>query len=275
MISARQTLEPGSIHRAAIGPRDGTSAVVRPTVGRPGHVFHASCRPHSWSLFGVHLRLEAGRAVQPAGVDVCASADARGMQRDEAAAASLAEAARSLAPQLGGCRVWLWCSGRIPSGRFVTLLAGSASLRGVSRDNLGLELSAQAVASAGEEGVRRLDELRSAGIGVLIRLSVPARPLSPARGAQHGAGDREATCGGMGEAPDLERLAGGLQRAHMLGLSAVATAVGRRDWAMQLGDAGFAAVSGPVVCSPTDLGGIRKFIGPAEPWLSRMRADSV
>lgn len=236
---------------AGVRAANGTAA------SRPGglvdHTFHASCRPHSWSLFGVHMRMQArcgaGRATGPGR----ARAGEVALRGEEAAAASLVAAARAMGRQLGNGRLWLWCAGQVPSSRFLTLLAGHAGLSNVSRASLGLELSAHALDRAGEAEVRRLDELRSAGIGVLVRLGV--RPGLP----------------GVSDPQLLARV----QRAHERGWSALASDVSRREFALPLGEAGFAAISGPVVCEPTNLAGVLKFIGPAEPWLVRMRADSL
>jgi hypothetical protein len=276
MISAKPTLDPDPIHSGSFTPHQGRGAHAKLSGVGSGQVFHASCRPHSWSLYGVHLRHEAGRALHPVGSRLVGPAPVPPPQRDEAAAAGLVEAAHTLAPQLGRCRVWLWCAGRLPSRRFMTLLAGCASLRDVSRAHLGLEFSAQALAAAGEpDGRRQLDELRSAGIGVMVRLGVSQRPQASARGGGRGTVARE-TPGRLSESsPDLEKLAREVERGHALGLSIVASGVWQRQWAAQLGDAGFAALSGPAVCQPTDLVGVMKFIGPAEPWLARVSADSI
>lgn len=276
MISAKSTFDPDSIHFGAAARHQARGEPARQVRVDSAQVFHASCRPHSWSMFGVHMRHVVGRSSQPAAPVSDQPAAAHPMQRDEAASAVLVEAARSLAPQLGRCRVWLWCAGRLPSRRFMTLLAGCAALRDVSRAHLGLEVSAQAIAAAGgREGQQQLDDLLTAGIGVMLRLSVPQRLGPRAQALAPDAVSGGASSFATDPGPDLERLAREVERAHALGLSVVAAGVWRREWAVPLGEAGFAAVSGPAVCQPTDLGGLMKFIGPAEPWLARMSADSV
>ena len=109
----------------------------------------------------------------------------------------------------------------------------------------------------------------------MLRLGVAQRLVSPEDALAPDADAGEASGCARDPGPDLELLAGEIERAHALGLSVVASGVWRREWAVPLGEAGFAAVSGPAVCQATDLGGVVKFIGPAEPWLARMSADSV
>lgn len=260
-MGSRNTLEIQPFHAGAVRPRLAL-AVQRVEPGLPpdaqpcathAGVFHASCRPHSWSLFGVHLQLGTMRGLGARSVHVAPGLVPPGMRGEEAAAAGLVEAARLLAPELGGGRVWLWCAGRLPSRRFVTLLAGCATLREVARARLGLEVSERAFVLAGDDAQRRVDELRNIGLGVALRLSTRGQGPSSAAAA----------------------FLPGLARARALGLSAIAADVVRRDCAPQLGEAGFAAVSGPAVGRPTSLDELARMLGPAEPWLVKMRADSV
>lgn len=189
----------------------------------------ASCRPHSWSLYGVHTGPLGGSCWQEPQIEAAV------------------RTARALGGELGMARLWLWCPAGLPEAGSRTLLAGHAALLGLGLRALGLEISTQALWRLDDEEVATLKDLRRAGLDVALRL-MPA---------------------------DFARLASNVERAHALQLTVIAGEVATRTQALELGERGVSAVLGPIVCPAMALEPMRRFLGPREPWLERMRAESA
>jgi EAL domain-containing protein (putative c-di-GMP-specific phosphodiesterase class I) len=126
-------------------------------------------------------------------------------------------------------------------------MAGHAALLGVSLRSLGLEISTQALWRLDESDITALKDLRRAGVDLALRLT----------GA------------------DSDRLASTIKQAHALHLTVIAGDVQTREQALDLAERGVSAVLGPIVGSTMTLEAMRGYLGPHEPWLERMRVESI
>lgn len=113
-------------------------------------------------------------------------------------------------------------------------------------ERLGLELSEQALWSIGARDRDRVLELRAAGLDVAVRLVEAGFNTSAA-----------------------------VALAHELRMTVVAGEVNDRQSAAGLADLGFSAIAGPVVCTRLDLASLRRFLGPRDPWMDRIRVDAL
>jgi hypothetical protein len=229
------------------------------------YAFESSCRPHSWSLYGVHVRRRTGSA----------AADSL----DAAAARDLIEIAVTLQEELGASRVWLWTpEGNAPMD-FVRELT-QAVLSGRTRERrFGIEMPwstferLQAASRLPRQPA--FQALMEVGVDVAVRVDG-----EPAYGAGAVAEAREANPSAMSQSlPEwlltTSRILSTLSSINQAGLCPVAGGVRRRTWGMQLADAGAAAVAGPVVGSPDSLPALKRYLGKAESALMNIRADSL
>lgn len=229
------------------------------------YAFESSCRAHSWSLYGVHVRRRPGSA----------EGDCLGA----AAARDLIEIAVALQEELGSSRVWLWApEGNAPMDFVRELTQAVLSVR-TREQRFGIEMPwstfERLQAESGTPRLVGLRGLRELGVDVAVRVDG-----EPAAGVGSAAEAREANPSAMTEGlPEwllpTSHIQSGLNSINRAGLGAIAGGVRRRTWAMQLADAGAAAVAGPVVGSPDTLPALKRYLGKAEQALMNIRADSI
>ena len=242
---SRHPPAPELLHR--LSPLRGASGTERRHPPGARLVFEASCRPLSWSLYGVHARTlppAISRASHFTGRLPRKAVRAQAWDRSHVT--ELLHAAGALAGELGGARLWLWCPDGLPSPRILHLMAGQAVLSGISLESLGLEVSAEALRRMGDTDRDRVIALRAVGLDVAARL--------------------------VGDDHDL---AASVSLAHEMRMAVLAGEVQDRPAAVELGNLGISAIAGPVVCPGLDLESLRRFLGPRDPSLDRIRADSI
>ena len=231
----------------------------------------ASCLPYSWALHGVHLdaaALGGGRGKLQGNCVAPHPASPRSQWEAARIEAALGVAI-SMRAELGRARVWIWSPRGIPGSQEVALLIGSAALSGVSACRLGIEVPAETLWTLSTADHDRLTALQNAGLQTAVRI-VP------------GLGDR--TCGRSrplaganegGLAVPSGAIAALAAHANSLRMIVIAAGVLDRTAALELGSSGVTAVRGPVVSAPMGVEQMRRFLGPCEQWLEKMRADSL
>lgn len=231
------------LHTRARAPAPGLETAAERARPEPGLLLEASCRPHSWSLYGVHARFadEHGPWQRP-GIE------------------ALAHAAASLRAAAGGARLWIPCAGGLPEDTCLALLAGRAALSGVGLQALGLSIPHHALPRLGPRERQAVLELRRSGLDVALNLEL--RP-----------GRLEAADDGL--AASVRRFEPVVEAAHALRMTVIAADVRTREQALELARIGVCAVAGPAVGPAMSLEQMQRFLGPREAGLERMRADSV
>ena len=212
----------------------------------PTLAFEASCRPMSWSLYGVHARGIVPQSTCPESLTSrLAHRTAQAPTWNHSRVAELLHAAHELAEVLGNARLWLWCPEGLPTPKALQLIAGQAALCSVGLQSLGLEVPVRTIWSMDTDDRAQVAALRAAGLDVAVRLEgVPSD------------------------------LASSVVQAREMQMAVVAGEVQDSQAVVDWGHLCISAVAGPVVCPRQDLETLRRFLGPSDPGLSRMRADS-
>ncbi len=231
----------------------------------------ASCFPYSWALHGVHLGAPPlGVVPSDLPIDHIAPRPACPGSPWEATWIEAAlGAAISMRAELGRARVWIWSPRGIPGKQQLALLVGSAALSGVSACRLGVEVPAETLRTLSAADQESLTALHTAGLQAAVR-------IVPRWGGQTRRTSRAPTAADRG---GLTVPSGGIAaltaHANSLRMIVIAAGVLDRAAALELGSAGVTAVHGPVVSAPMGVEQMRRFLGPCEQWLEKMRADSL